>query len=154
MKERRKLKDRRVKERRAVISGERRRFAERRIRERRAPEIPKTLKEFKTWNFKGTITVTEDFKAFAKLFFKEIKNKLPEGAKLIAQHTCHYFLSGFITKNGKYVYFSISDVRLWRNEWWTNILIRRAKNEKDYTGEKNYYTTLDEFTESVEKLLS
>ncbi len=67
----------------------------------------------------------------------------------------HYNFTAFIrNKIGQYVYFSISDVRFWRNEWYNHILIRTAKNEKDYHGGSNYYTALPELAINVTKLFN
>ena len=62
-------------------------------------------------------------------------------------------LSGFLKMDGKYVYFSIPDVRHWHNEWATNILIRTAKDVWDYHGGTNHYTTIDEFDYDVFDLI-
>lgn len=62
-------------------------------------------------------------------------------------------LSGFLKMDGKYVYFSIPDVRHWHNEWATNILIRTAKDVWDYHGGPNHYTTIDEFDHDVFDLI-
>lgn len=58
-------------------------------------------------------------------------------------------LSGFLKMDGKYVYFSIPDVRYCQDEWATNILIRTAKDVWDYHGGPNHYTTIDEFDHDV-----
>ena len=52
----------------------------------------------------------------------------------------HYYFSGFATKNNKIIYFSISDVRYFPND---DLLIRTAKDYKDYTGGYNNYSSLD-----------
>lgn len=55
----------------------------------------------------------------------------------------HYEFSAMIKdSNGKFCYFSISDVRAWQDQWFNHILIRGAKHEKDYTGMTNEYTSL------------
>ena len=47
----------------------------------------------------------------------------------------HYCFTAFIkTHDDLYVYISIPDVRFWKNEWYNHILIREAKDEKDYHG--------------------
>lgn len=61
--------------------------------------------------------------------------------------------SGFIEKDGKYVYISISDIRFWKN-WDTNILIRTAAGPKDYRGGRNHYTTVDNIYSDVLKLIT
>ena len=54
----------------------------------------------------------------------------------------YYAFSAFFKCNNKYVYFKISDVRYFKNEWFNHILIRTTKSEKDYTGGQNHYTNL------------
>ena len=62
----------------------------------------------------------------------------------------HYCFTAFIkTHDDLYVYISIPDVRFWKNEWYNHILIREAKNEKDYHGGRNHYTTLTELHRKV-----
>ena len=55
----------------------------------------------------------------------------------------HYYFSGFATKNNKAIYFSISDVRHFPpTGGGANLLIRTAKDYKDYTGGSNNYSSL------------
>ena len=117
-------------------------------------DVPEKLKDFLNWEFSSGGRTGEDFKRFARLFRNYIKKNLPKNAKVVNCNVNHYCLSGFIERNGKYVYFSISDVRFWKNEWFTAILIRTAKHDKDYTGGSNCETTLPKFKENVEKLLN
>ena len=97
-------------------------------------EIPSTLENFKKWEFTSSPTIQLDFKIFAKEFKKFIEKNLPSGSNLIKFYIGHYYLYGFIKKNDKYVYFSIPDVRNFRNHWINNILIRTASSEEDFTG--------------------
>lgn len=54
----------------------------------------------------------------------------------------YYYFSGFATKNNKAIYFSIPDVRYgWASDG-LNLLIRTAKDYKDYTGGSNNYSSL------------
>ena len=116
-------------------------------------EIPETLNGFRNWEFSTGGTTGADFKVFAKLFRKFIKENLPPGAVLKKFNVNHYYVSGFIERNNKYVYFSISDVRYFKNAWAENILIRTAKNEEDYTGGSNRFTDLKFFKSDVISLL-
>jgi len=116
-------------------------------------EIPNSLKGFKNWEFSSGVITGEDFKIFTRKFKTFIKKNLPEEAEIVNFSRGHYFLSGFIKKNGKFVYFSIPDVRFFKNEWVNNILIRVAKSDKDYIGGNNNYTNLENFKEAVNKLL-
>jgi hypothetical protein len=54
----------------------------------------------------------------------------------------HYYFSGFATKNNKAIYFSIPDVRYGWSSDGMNLLIRTAKDYKDYTGGSNNYSSL------------
>ena len=65
----------------------------------------------------------------------------------------HYCFSCFIKNNeDKFVYLSVSDVRGYNPEWYYHVLIRTAKNEKDYHGGTNNYTSLENLQESVARL--
>ncbi len=68
----------------------------------------------------------------------------------------HYYFSGFATKNNKVIYFSIPDVRYgWASDG-LNLLIRTAKDYKDYTGGSNNYSFFDvkDIQELSNKLVS
>ena len=69
----------------------------------------------------------------------------------------HYYFSGFATKNSKIIYFSISDVRHFPpTGGGADLLIRTAKDYKDYTGGSNNYSSLEteEIQELANKLIS
>jgi hypothetical protein len=118
-------------------------------------EVPRTLAGFRKWEFTSEITAGEDFKVFAKLFRKEISRQLPSvNANLIKFRVGHYYISGFAEAGGKFVYFSIPDVRFRPGGWLTDILIRTARSAEDYTGGCNHYVSLEEFGTAVAKLLS
>jgi len=120
----------------------------------KSEEVPDSLEGFKSWRFSTGPMIRKDFKQFAGLYKMFIKDNQPEGAELVEYNKGHYFLSGFIEKDGKFVYFSISDVRYWENEWAENILIRTAENQEDFTGDMNSYTTLENIEEDIKELLS
>ena len=117
-------------------------------------EVPNTLGGFKNWEFTSGPTTDVDFKVFARLFRKQIQKSLPPGAELVNASNGHYYISGFVKRDSNFVYFSISDVRYFPGEWYKNILVRTAKHEKDYTGGSNRYTTLENFTNDVDRLLN
>lgn len=117
-------------------------------------EIPSTLKGFFYWEFSSGCTTGSDFKEFARLFKNYVLKNKPEESRIVGFSIGHYFVSGFLEKNGKYAYFSISDVRYFPTDWYQRILIRTATHEKDYTGGSNQYTTLENFREAVKQLVS
>ena len=98
--------------------------------------------------------IGEDFRVFARLFCKGITRQLPKRIRLVECSANHYYVSGFIERDGRYVYFCTSDVRYFPGNWHNNILIRTAKSDKDYTGGRNCYTTLEKFGEEVLRLLN
>ena len=117
-------------------------------------EVPKTLKGFRDWEFSSGGTIGDDFRVFTRLFKKQVGGSLPAGARIVNFSRGHYYISGFIERDGRFVYFSMSDVRHFPGGWHDNILIRTAKSDKDYTGGSNCYTTLDNFQRNVETLLN
>lgn len=79
------------------------------------------------------------------------------GADLVKWSTGHYDVSGFVLKNGKYVYFSYSEPRhlpidLNRHDAWDGILIRTAAHEKDYTGGQNNFCNIHSFGTVLNRL--
>ncbi len=117
-------------------------------------EVPKTLSEFRAWEFSSGGTTGADFHVFARLFKKQIAKSLPTGARLVKFRRGHYDTSGFLERQGQYVYFSISDVRHFSGCWYSNILIRTAKSDSDYIGGSNGCTNLTDFTQKVNRLLN
>ena len=82
----------------------------------------------------------ESIKAYSKqksTVKKALKNAGFENIKI---SNGHYYFSGFATKNEKVIYFSISDVRHFPED---KVLIRTAKDYKDFTGGGNNYAQLE-----------
>lgn len=87
--------------------------------------------------------ISPDYKTFQTQYKNYLKQVATDvGGELVKFSPNHYEFSCFIKRNDKFVYISISDVRFFRDRWFTDILIRTAKNENDYTGGSNYRTTL------------
>lgn len=116
-------------------------------------EIPRTIEGFRNWEFSSGSTIGEDFRAFARLFKRWLQGNIPEGAEIEVLKRGHYYMSGFVKREGKYVYFNVGDVRF-THSWATNILVRTAKSNTDWTGGMNQYTTLDRFSTDVDILLN
>jgi len=90
----------------------------------------------------GGITSPE-YRSFERKFKNYIeKVMIDNGGELVKFNPNHYEFSCFVKRNNKYLYISISDVRYFKNSWYNNILIRTANNEKDYSGGRNDYTSL------------
>lgn len=97
----------------------------------------------------------KDFSAFARNLKSEISAQLKgTGYTIVGFSKGYFFISGFIhnERNGKYMYFSVGDVRYSKN-WHKDILVREARNEKDYRGGNNRYTSLENFKEAVTGML-
>ena len=117
--------------------------------------LDKNVKGIEKWvgyEFESSSGTTQEFLDFCKDFKKHIKQNLPDGAELVFNRG-HFYVYGFVKRLDKYVYFSISDVRHFRDGWYNDILIRTAEGEKDFTGGSNSQTSLDKFKERVEYLL-
>jgi hypothetical protein len=97
------------------------------------------------YTFESSSVKTEEFKSFARAFRSDLKSLISEDFELAEFNTNHFYISGFLksTKNNKYIYFSIPDVRYFLNEWRVNILIRTAEHDKDYTGGRNNQVSLE-----------
>jgi hypothetical protein len=97
---------------------------------------------------------SDDFRKFATDFREDLRMSLPQTTKIRAYNKGHYYVSGFLLNEltGKYGYFSISDVRHFPNSWQTDILVRSAEHEKDYTGGSNNSATLETFPDVVERI--
>tara|TARA_Y100000361_G_C11091748_1_gene306805 strand:- start:50 stop:358 length:309 start_codon:yes stop_codon:yes gene_type:complete len=85
----------------------------------------------------------ESIKAYSKQ--KSIVKKALRDANFedIKLSNGHYFFSGFAKKNNKIIYYSISDVRFFKSNTGADVLIRTAKDYKDYTGGVNNYCSMN-----------
>ncbi len=111
------------------------------------------MNKWLTHQFSSGTRIGDDFKKFSTEYRKTLKKALADTGITIANYSRgHYDISGFLEKDGKYVYFSVSDVRYYPAGWYTNILIRTATSLHDYTGGRNNYTTLDNLPSRVSML--
>ena len=96
-------------------------------------------------DFESSSSRTPEFMAFARMFRSHINAQAKDNYLVVANFSIgHFYCSGFFKNvhTGKFAYFSISDVRHFNDSWISNILIRTANNEKDYTGGRNQSTTI------------
>ena len=103
--------------------------------------------------FKSSIEKTQQFKDFAKDFWKEIKKQTKDNFDIVGKNNGHFYISGFLQNknNNKYFYFNVPDVRFNKN-WYLKILIRTAKNKKDYSGGQNILVKIEDFGKGLKKL--
>lgn len=101
--------------------------------------------------------VSKDFNSFQNAFKKEVSSIAENAnATLVKYSKGHYDMSGFIERNGHYVYFNYSN---YRNRSCVNLTssdvlyMRTAANDKDYTGGRNHHVPFTSFYETLNKLL-
>ena len=115
-----------------------------------------TLKQYINFEFSTGCYTGNDYKTFQTKYINYLKTICKENNwSLIKVNKNHYCFSAFIkggTEN-KCVYISISDVRYFNNDWYNHILVRTAKNEVDYKGGFNHYTTLDKLEYKICEIL-
>lgn len=114
------------------------------------------LKQYINYEFSTGCYTGNDYISFQTKYINFLKTICQSNNwKLIKVNKNHYCFSAFIkggTEN-KYVYISISDVRYFNNDWYNHILIRTAKNEVDYKGGFNHFTTLEKLEGKICELL-
>ena len=116
-------------------------------------ELPKPLQPFVSHLFSSGIDIGDDFKSFNTKYRNAIKKLLPNGYEIYEWHRGHYYCSAIIsTPRKNFIYISISDVRHFPNEWFTDILYRTMEHDKDWSGGPNHYTTLFAFTKDIQEL--
>lgn len=111
------------------------------------------MDKWKEYKFESSTSGTQKFSAFARDLKKYVKANLPEGATLEKWNVGHYCASGFVKKLDKYAYIAIRDVRNSPDSWCNNILVRTAKDSRDYAGGSNNYMSLANLTEAVGRTL-
>jgi hypothetical protein len=137
------------------------------------------IEEYLNVNFESSSVTTNQFLAFAKDYKVALQQRLPMGLYISTCSIGHFYVSGFITetqckdckpgeirdcdmmvnkivdkcKGPCYIYFSCSDVRFFKNAWYHNILIRSAKDGKDFTGGANGFTTLEDFGKNIDRMM-
>jgi len=105
------------------------------------------------FEFESSAGRTEQYLEFHRVFRTEFKKLLkPYTKKILIDEPNHFDISGFFELNdGRVFYFSIEDLR-WDKEY---MLIRTAKDFKDYTGGSNNFIKLDKnFTDNLFKFLN
>ena len=114
------------------------------------------LKQYINYEFSTGCYTGNDYKTFQTKYINYLRKICKDNNwSLIKVNKNHYCFSAFIkggTEN-KCVYISISDVRYFNNDWYNHILVRTSKNEVDYKGGFNHYTTLDKLEYKICELL-
>ena len=101
---------------------------------------------------------SKEFINFAKDFRSVIKDLADTiDATIESWNVGHYYVSGFLEKEGKYIYFYYNEPRhmpidLLRSDAHMGILYRTAKGSKDYTGGCNQFCNLLDFPSATKRL--
>lgn len=115
----------------------------------------KLIDKWYDYKFQTNTVITLKFEQFARAYKSWVKQVTKDNFELVQFRTGHFCMSGFLKHitTGKYVYFSISDVRFFPNAAFKNILIRTAKGKFDYTGGANQYTEVYQFNSDCNNLI-
>ncbi len=113
------------------------------------------LRKYLNYEFSTGCYTGDDYKTFQTKYINYLKSLCKEnGLIFVSALRNHYCFSAFIkNRENKFIYLSISDVRFFQNEWFNRVLIRTAKNEKDYTGGSNQYYSLPVLQFAIHQLL-
>ena len=115
----------------------------------------KDLEKYIDYEFSSGCYTGDDYKSFQTKYINFLRSICKQNHwQLVNVGRNHYCFSAFIkSAENRCVYVSISDVRFFTNDWYSNILIRKAKNEQDYYGGFNHRTTLKELEIKAMELL-
>lgn len=96
--------------------------------------------------FSSSSGLTPEFKSFSTKFRNALAKEIQSvGATLVSFNRGHFYCSGFFKfPNGQHYYFSLGDVRMWSygSSVFGRMLLRTAKNERDFTGGQNNHLEL------------
>lgn len=111
----------------------------------------KDLEKYLNYEFSSGGITGEDYKIFQRKYINYLKSLCANnyGWELCKVNKNHYEFTAFFRCDTRFIYFSISDVRFWANEWYNNILIRKANSDNDYAGGRNIFTTLPNLQHSL-----
>ena len=113
------------------------------------------LQKYLDYEFSTGCYTGEDYRSFERKYINYLKTLCKEnGWELARASKNHYNFTACFSFEGKYAYFSISDVRFWQNEWYYHILYRSMAHEKDYRGGTNRYTELPNLGSAINSLFN
>ena len=116
----------------------------------------------KTWNNRSVqddgCHNSKESKSFVTAFRNMLKRELKDdGIEVVRITPNHYDLSGFLVKDGKYVYVSYSIPRYGEcidfdtYDFMGHVLYRSAKNDHDYTGGRNNFSRITDLPDAIRK---
>lgn len=99
-----------------------------------------TMDKWLNFQFSTGTATGPDYKEFQKAARADLRKQAKAaGYELYKFNPNHYEFSAVLKNSatGQFVYVAISDVRFFRNEWYTNVLYRTMAHDKDWTGGQN-----------------
>ena len=116
----------------------------------------KGIESWLDYTFESSSGPTKEFLMFVKDFKKYLLQQTKNDFELARWSRGHFEIYGHLKSkaNGRFIYFSISDVRYWSNAWYNNILIRTAEDEKDFTGGDNNSCSFNAINQKALALIS
>ena len=105
------------------------------------------------FSFESSSRLTEEYRSFYKDICKFLKDQL-QNDFVPDIHRGYFEFFGFVRNkiSGKWAYFSCSDVRFFPDAWYNELLVRTAKNGKDYIGGRNQSVKLPDIRRALLKL--
>ena len=114
----------------------------------------------KTWNDRSVedwgCYMSKEAKSFVTAFRNMLKRELePKGFKVVSIKPGHYYLSGYIEKDGRYYYVSYSIPRYGRQivfdrtGFSEGVLYRTAKSLTDSCGGANHFCSIEQLPEEL-----
>ena len=100
-------------------------------------------------------SVSREYKSFQQAMRREVKRLAEnEGATLVSYNSGHYYQSGFVEKDGLYVYFCYEALDRCHVQLTDGFafFMRTASGPKDYHGGSNNNVTFSQFSETMRRL--
>jgi len=93
-----------------------------------------------------------EFIDVGKDLYKKLKRQLGK-SYVISFNVCFYYFNAFVynRETGKWCYVSCPDVRHFK-DWKENILVRKCKDDKDFSGGSNNFCKFDDLHVKIAKL--
>lgn len=115
--------------------------------------LPEFVVKWRGHEFQSSTGLTEEFAAFAKEFKKAITQEMTD-AFVVTFHRDHFEVSGFLQnkQTENWVYWHVSDVRFFPDEWVTHVLVRMSTGNHDFGGGPNQYTVLEDLLATALRL--
>lgn len=112
------------------------------------------LQQWMGVRFVSSPSVTAQFARFARAYKKALIAALGQDFALLSWSRGHFYVSAFFRnrQTGKVCYLACSDVRFFPNAWYERLLIREARDKRDFTGGANHFVPLERLPDEALRL--